>query len=219
MISSRTTSNDLYICAILELLSYVSVAALRCRAIPIKRASSRTPFISIPTKRLDLLKIAIVRIWMRTPAVCTHPPPLQCALFACKAGWKPVVKSICGTCSDGVVRLHQHSIASVRWRKVPITWVCVVIWLTITPAVVWFAIVVHLLRADTMQYVLVQARFLVIQPAHRRIKRLIAQTKHKMTFVMSCHSNIELNLLPCMQRRNWACIPSQEIGVPTAWHR
>lgn len=215
--TSSATVNHLHVSTILELLPDIDIATLSCGAIASVAASPRAPFLCIPSQPFNFLEVTPVCIWIGSATVRAHPPPLQCAFITREACRHPIMEFVCGTSGhDGIggclgtgsgVRLHQHGVACVCWREIPMPWISVVVWLAVTSAVVWLTITVHLSRPDTLQYVLVEACLFGVQSTSRRTNGLVTKPEHKVALVVRSHPDLELNLTSCFECCNWSLVP------------
>jgi len=75
-----------------------------------------------------------------------------------------------------------------------VSWIGFVVRLAVTSTVIWLTIDVHLLWANTLEDMMVQANFFRRISPCRQTQALVAETKHKVTFVVSGHFDVKLHL-------------------------
>jgi len=112
--------------------------------------------------------------------------------------------------------LHSVVGCGTRWWKIPIMWVCLVEWLTITSRIICHTIIMHLRRPDTLQQMLIQTCLLGIPPPSRSTDRLVTKSDDKVAFVVRCNLDLELNPLPWSERCHWSLIPTIKSTRPAS---
>lgn len=77
----------------------------------------------------------------------------------------------------------------------------------------------HLLWANALQDVLVQASLFTCITTQRRIDCSVAETELEMPFVVSCDPNLELHALSGRECGNWPLREIEEWIIATSRHR
>jgi hypothetical protein len=86
----------------------------------------------------------------------------------------------------------KFAVLPAWWRQIPIAWITFINGLTVSTGIVYFTISMHLLWANSMQHMFIEAGVWVF--AHPRAKLLVTQTKQEMTPVVrrDCDSHLKL---------------------------